>query len=655
MSVTSYFRSAFAIPRDKPALARAQIDIFVRQLPIMYGIIFVSMAAISVTYFQRAPVYLTIYVPALLAIVMIWRIYLFRRVRENADIESIYRRLRSIVIMAALMGTVFSTWSIALYPYGDQYGHGHLIFFMGITSFGCIASMMHFRPAAITLFLFTLVPACFLLQATGQPVVMAVGLNMLLVGGFIIVAISSFYDKFVQSIDDQQALIEKQAETQKLSDINSKLASLDTLTDLPNRRGFFAELEGKLSQKNAMPCGLVVGIMDLDGFKPINDIYGHPMGDKLLIQVAQRLRDRLPQSVYVARLGGDEFGLIFSPGALSDNIMADAERICAELRVPFNMDGFVAQITASLGMSEHRCLNETPETLFEQADYALYHAKEFQNGGAVLFSDAHAETIRQVNGIEKRLRDADLEEELFLAFQPIVDLQSNRVCGLEVLARWDNPVLGSIPPSTFIRAAERAGMINQLTEILFRKALTAAQTWPDDIVMSFNLSPYDIGAPECMLKLIGLFEKSGLSAKRLVFEVTETAVMLDFGRACDTLQNLKTMGAAIALDDFGTGYSSLSHVRQLPLDRLKVDRSFVNGLENDTAARSVMQTILDLCRNLDIECIVEGVETERQLEILTSMGCRYIQGYLFSRPMDADLVVKYLEADRSKLVDVVTL
>jgi predicted signal transduction protein with EAL and GGDEF domain len=264
----------------------------------------------------------------------------------------------------------------------------------------------------------------------------------------------------------------------------------------------------------------------------------------------------------------------------------------------------------------------------------------------VLFSDEHESEIRDLGVIDQNLRSANLEQELSLVFQPIYNTQTKTTLGFEALARWDNAILGNVPPITFIRAAERAGLINEITQILLAKLLATAAFWPDDIRLSFNLSVHDITSPRTIDRIVQMITESGINATRLDFEITETALMHDFDQARETLCRLRAIGCKIALDDFGTGHSSLSYVHQLPLDKIKVDRSFVDNIETEKTSRDVTRTIVDLCRNLDLACVVEGVETAGQQALVTQAGCAVMQGYLFSKPMQLDDTLEFLALER---------
>ncbi|MBL1421511.1 MAG: EAL domain-containing protein [Alphaproteobacteria bacterium] len=442
------------------------------------------------------------------------------------------------------------------------------------------------------------------------------------------------HEKFKNIVKQKATLIRQAQELKQMNTENINLANMDALTRLPNRRSFFYELD-KLTEKYKTEPDrkLVVALLDLDGFKRINDVFGHPAGDDLLVKTGERLKDIVGENIMLARLGGDEFGFIISDPDDIENILAIGENICDAMRQVFHLKEGSIQIGATIGFVEHPSMAPTSQLLFERADYALCYSKQHSKGQPVIFSTEHETIIRNLSNIEYQLREADLEQELSIMLQPIIDTQSHKTMGFETLARWDNAMLGKISPDIFIQAAEQMGIIGKLTTILLRKSLAQACQWPDDLYMSFNLSIYDLSSPQTILSIISIIEKSDFPSHRIVFEITETAVMNDFKQANEALKLLKLQGAKIALDDFGTGYSSLSYVQRMPLDRLKIDRSFITDIATDKHTRNIVRTIFDLCNNLNLRCIVEGVETAEQLAIVNQMGFRYIQGYYFSQPL----------------------
>jgi diguanylate cyclase (GGDEF)-like protein len=385
-----------------------------------------------------------------------------------------------------------------------------------------------------------------------------------------------------------------------------------------------------------------MGVVDLDGFKPVNDLYGHALGDKVLCECADRLRLFELEGVAVARLGGDEFG-VFKSGQLTEaEILAFGARICAALKTPVRVCDAQATVTASIGFA--RCPEDARDAqqLYERADFALYFAKQHRRGEAVLFTPDHETNMRMTARMEQCLRRANLDEEISLEFQPLFDVRDQSIVSFEALARWNSPELGAVPPSLFIPIAERGEIIHALTRAVARKALRAARRWPAHIGVSLNLSARDLLSNSALTRIVAIIESSGVEAPRIDIEVTETSLLTDFDRAEAALNLLKRIGVKISLDDFGTGYSSLSYIHRLPLDKIKIDRSFIQDMHGDGVARDIVKSMIDLIGNLNLHCVTEGVETSEQFEMLRKYGCNVVQGFLFSRPIPQDQVEAFI-------------
>jgi predicted signal transduction protein with EAL and GGDEF domain len=372
----------------------------------------------------------------------------------------------------------------------------------------------------------------------------------------------------------------------------------------------------------------------------------------VLAEVGRRLQQFEDSSVFLARLGGDEFGVLLRGDLSNDDITHRGTEICRVLRLPYHLPDMTARLSASIGFAVSRGSVERIDVLFERADYALYIAKQNSRGKPVIFSTAHEIERLRSGLIEQALAQADLERELSLDFQPIIELPGKHIAGFEALARWTNCTLGMIPPAEFIRRAERSNRILLISEILLERALECAKGWPDHVRVSFNLSTRDIASPEATRRIVEIISASCVPAHRIELEITETALVSDFDVASDSLRLLKQLGVHISLDDFGTGFSSLSYVHRLPLDKIKIDRSFVADIATNTTSQKVVKSVVDLCRNLNLDCVVEGVETEDQVRILSDLGCRKMQGYLFGKPMSVDEVLSFLteESETSTLL-----
>ena len=653
----SHFAAAaqlFRVPADNPDLTRAQFDAFSKQIPLLYFILISSTIAVAYTYVNVAPDWLSMIVPGVLAVLAglrtVWWLRQRRRVRSDADILS---NLRATNWLTLPIGAGFTAWSFALYPYGDAFAKSQVAFYMAVTVIACIFTLMHLRSAALIVTLIVNVPYVVFFLSTGEPTLKAIAVNNLLVSGAMVTVLFICYRDFADLVASRKSLLAQQAATQALSDENFRLANLDSLTELPNRRRFFAELSSAFTDAERRHVRVAVGIIDLDGFKPINDNYGHSVGDRVLIEAGRRIRDVCegfgPQRVEFARLGGDEFGLVVCGDPEDTDLLRLGERIGAQVKLPYQLDTAHTGLSCSIGFASFPDSATSSEALYECADYSLYHAKRHMRGRTVIFSSELEAEIRSRGVIENLLRTADFSTEIDLVFQPIVDAMSEHTAGFEVLARWRSARLGLVSPADFIPAAERIGLIRPLTQALLVRALATARTWPDHIRLSFNLSAHDVCAAEGILPLISIIEKSGMPPRRIDFEITETAVTFDFVRAQQSIATLKAMGCGVSLDDFGTGYSSLSHVHRLPLDKIKIDRSFVSDIKDNPVSYKIIKSLTGLCDDMEIACVVEGVETRAQLDTLRRLGCDFIQGYYFAKPMPGDAIGDYLAKESARL------
>lgn len=637
MTAKSWLKSLFAlftVPAGNPELIAAQITAFSKQLPLLYFVLLANTLFVAATHVNVAPPWLAIYIPAILTVLCIVRIWSWLRVpRLNLAHEAAVARLQSTVLMVGGFGLAFTFWGIALYPYGNTFQQLHVTFFMAITLIACVFCLMHVRAAALLLNLIVLIPYAWFFMSQNQPVLIAIAANVVLVSLTMIMIVITHYRDFARMVEQRTELSRRQVEAERLISENMRLANSDSLTGLPNRRSFFAAIEREIDLARASGAPVAVGLIDLDGFKAVNDLYGHQVGDQLLMEASRRLITYPGWEAFFARLGGDEFGVLLKGAAHQAEVDNFGREICAILRQAYVMPEVTAEISASIGFAIHPDAGDTVERLIENADYALYQAKQKASGTAVIFSLDHAVEIKRLNQVDQLLRNADLDQELSLLYQPIIDLETGRITGAEALARWNNPTLGAVSPVQFIKAAERSNLINRITVLLYRKALMEMQLWPKSVGLSFNLSARDIASHETILHLAAITLKSGINPRRIEFEVTETALMADFDQALSALTRLRNIGLRIALDDFGTGYSSLGYVHRLPLDKVKIDSRFIADIAENRTARSIVKSVIDLARNLGFASLAEGVETEEQAGIIHALGCGFAQGYYFGRPM----------------------
>lgn len=419
------------------------------------------------------------------------------------------------------------------------------------------------------------------------------------------------------------------------------IARTDFLTELPNRRQFYIDLRASLVRigESVTPCSLL--ILDLDRFKAANDGYGHPAGDRLLQLVATRLMTAVRSGDIVARLGGDEFGVIVpheTEGGDSDMVGAlnVADRIVEAMMEPFSLDnGTMVQIGASVGVTHAERGDEGVDLLMQQADLALRRAKADGRGCVRAFDRGIDEEVRARVLLQNDLRRAIADDAILPYFQPLVDMKTERLIGVEMLARWPHPTRGMVPPVAFIPLAEDLGLIGAMTDRLLRRACIAAVHWPDHLTVACNVSALqlrDVGLPAMIDDIL---RDTGFPAHRLEIEVTESALVGDLPLARALLEQLKGLGVRLALDDFGTGYASLKHLHSLPFDKLKIDASFVAAMATDRESGKIVSAVVGLSHSLGLSTVAEGVETEEIASILRELGCDVGQGWLYGRPVPA--------------------
>jgi len=415
-----------------------------------------------------------------------------------------------------------------------------------------------------------------------------------------------------------------------------ELARTDVLTGLDNRRAFGAMLDLATSAAQRGDHGLCVILIDLDGFKDVNDTHGHAAGDAVLTTVAQRLQTVFGAGGSIARLGGDEFAILLSEPWDSGDLGALLTQIGGILAQPLGWRGNTIGIGASIGAARYPDDGRAADDLLHAADIAMYKAKRTGKGGACVFTPDMENERRERRRLEEDLRIAITGSEIRPFYQPIIRFPDATLCGFEVLARWQHPRLGLLAPDTFIRLAEQSGQITALTKALVRQACRDALRMPDYLRLAINISPIQLEEPGLAEALIAIIEGEGLAPSRIEIELTENAVMDDVATAERVLQTFRASGISIALDDFGTGYSSLSNLRRLKFDKLKIDQSFVRTLGDSVESEKLVDAIIGLALSFDMNVTAEGIEDPAVAAMLVTKGCTHGQGYLFGKPLAFD-------------------
>lgn len=637
----------FSVPQNKPELVKAQHSAFQQQMPLLYLILLINTWILVTAFVGSAPELRTFGVPIALTVVCVARLIGWWRRRDQPVGPAKARSdLVKTNILAWILAGTFSWWALSLFPYGTVPMQMHIAFFMVTTVVGCLFCLSHLRSAAMGVMVIFNSAFVGFFASTGDTLFVSLAVNAALICAAMAVILLFNYRDFTSLVESRRVLQEQQAKTLALSNENFRLANLDSLTNLPNRRSFFSTLRERIEEDDGSK--VILGVLDLDGFKPINDTYGHPVGDALLCHLADRITYVGGDAVQLFRLGGDEFALLFNTGDI-DEAKRIGARICHSVRDPLRLTACTARISGTMGLAVYPDMAKNGTELFERTDYAMYRAKRGDGRGDVwVFTEQDEAEIKRGSVVETALKGADLEHELSMVYQPIIDIRSNRTVGFEALARWTNPELGTVSPVEFIPAAERAGLIGDVTIVLLRQALAAAESWPSNIRLSFNLSVVDIASAENLLRITSIIGQSTVSPQRIDLEITETAMVKDFSSFMAAVGALKSIGVCISLDDFGTGFSSLRQVHQLPLDKLKIDRSFVMNVDQNRSSQKIIKSLIALCEDLQLECVVEGVETVDELNAIKELGCELVQGYYYSRPLAQDAVGVFLKQEVGK-------
>lgn len=426
-------------------------------------------------------------------------------------------------------------------------------------------------------------------------------------------------------------------------------ARLDSLTGTPNRTGADELLERQLLRAAEAGGSFAILFLDLDRFKDINDTHGHSTGDALLAEVVRRLSAHLRQDDMLARVGGDEFMAIL-PGANIDTARHTAERLIKTFSETFQVQGKKLQVSCSIGAAVFPTHGNSREDLLKHADIAMYEAKRAGRNRFAMYEERFG-TLRQRRlALQEQLQQALEKNQFLLHYQPILDLQSRRIVAVEALLRWQDENGRQHSAADFVSVAEESGLILTLGEWVLNQACEQAQDWAEagfPLRMAVNLSPRQFQAANLVDQVRCALQRSGLAPAALELEITESTAMDDPESSIRVLTEFRRLGVGIAIDDFGTGYSSLSYLKRIPADKLKIDKSFVDGVASESEDAAIVRSVLALAASLGIETVAEGIEQEAQMQALIDLGCKYGQGYLFSRPLAPEVFAQTFFAPRA--------
>jgi len=447
------------------------------------------------------------------------------------------------------------------------------------------------------------------------------------------------------------AMHEDITERQRAEERVGHMARHDALTDLPNRVLLRERLEHELKRVKRGEC-LAVLCLDLDQFKGVNDTLGHPIGDELLKLVADRLRGCTREPDTIARLGGDEFAIIMTQMQKANDAATLSRRIRESIIKPYQIEGHQIVTDISIGISISPIDGTEPDELLKNADMALYGAKADGRGTYRFFELEMDARMKARRDLEMDLRRALVHKEFELHYQPLVNLQTNEITAFEALLRWKHPTRGTISPADFIPIAEETGLIIPLGEWVLKTACEETVNWPDHVKVAVNLSPTQLTNRNLVDVVKKALAESGLDARRLQLEITETVLLQNTFATLARLHELRKLGAQIALDDFGTGYSSLSYLRSFPFDKIKIDQSFIQDMSNGAEPLAIVNAVAGLAKCLNMISTAEGVETQQQMDTVQSIGCTEMQGYLFSRARPAKEIGQFFPSGAVRAPDV---
>ena len=445
----------------------------------------------------------------------------------------------------------------------------------------------------------------------------------------------------------------KRAEPQSLQVSQNELQAMaysDPLTGLGNRYRLRDKIRMLASERSSDPAPFTVGIANIDGFKPINDLFGVQAGDEILCQVAHRLKACIPDGAVVTRHDGDEFAFVLPLVFERTGAERIGNMIKDVLSAPYDLGDRNVRLSSSFGFAIYPFAGDEFEDLLKSAETALYRSKRRGRGQITVYSREIAQEMKRATQLEQALRNAIIADAIDVHFQPIVRLEEAKVIGFEALARWNDPDLGFVSPAVFVPLAEERGFIDALSEALLRKAAEAALFWPRELFLSFNLSSAQLMDPSTADNILSILSRVGLDPHRLELEITETAVMTSADTAQRIISELQSAGVRISLDDFGTGQSSLGRLRDFTFDKVKIDRAFVSRISSDRPSEHIIKAIVAMCEGLDLEVVAEGIEERAEEEKLRALGCAMGQGYFYGRPADAAATQRYLHENYREIL-----
>lgn len=611
-----------------------------RQVPVIYLLAVTNICGLELA--TGRPLQVGLNFPTFLTLCALVRMIQWLRARQEVSHATMLGRLRETCFLAASLSMAVCVWCLYLIASADAAARMAVILFGGLTAIGTAYGLSALPLAGRLPILVLALPLAAVAFVSTDSRFIGAAMSLVLVAFLVLRLLSAHNLHLTGLITSRTLLAEEQVLAESARQQAVAAATTDFLTGLPNRRAFVDALEAEIRDTRQ---AFAVAVLDLDNFKQINDTLGHPSGDSLLETVASRLKSS-GADVVVARLGGDEFGLLMRNVSSSARARAAGAQILAQVEQVTLINGREVAVAASMGIGLSRNgAGRTPSRMLADADLALYEAKRDQRVNLAIFEPRMEAPHQRRVEIERALRLPKVQEQIQLVFQPIVDLASGRVIASEALARWTNGTLGEVSPAEFVPIAEQLNVIGNISDHLMRQAFAEAARWPASVSLALNLSAVQLCLPGSAGAIIEAMREAGLCSGRLQVEVTETALLADFGRARRNLAQLRSAGVTIVLDDFGAGYSSIGYLRRLTFDQIKLDGALIAAAQESSDGKRLLSAVIGLCKALGVVTVAEHIENEAQHRLVSKLGCEAGQGFWLCEPKSADSVVEYLRAN----------
>lgn len=630
--------SPYRLRTDDIDLLRAQFGEFLRQIPLLYSILALNVIAVMAASWHISASALTRAIPLAFCVVFLTRAVWWwqRKFADFSDAE-IIQHMRNTSVLAAVMAGAVVGWVLFLYPYGTPDDQNRFVFFIAITQISCVFCLMSVRSAALGVATIGITPTIcyFLLVDAGRMWPQSVMFGF--VGLGMVTVLNRYNRSFADLIHSQRDLRLRQLETERLSEDNRQIALTDALSGLPNRRALIARLEGLHVRAQDGPAAVAMLFVDLDGFKQINDTFGHELGDAIIRRISAEFRQLVPSDAVLYRMGGDEFAILFEGAVELAHALTVAEMIQRRLALPVRLAAHEFQLGASIGVALSQHSDADPYELLRQADTAMYRAKAQGGSSTQVYTLEMDEGRTWRQQVEKEIRLGIQRDEFAVHYQPLVDAATGAIIAVEALVRWPGRPAGMLSPDSFIPVAESSGLIHPLGLFVFRRACAELAAHPE-IRLNVNVSPAQFRHPHFEREVAEVLRETRFPTERLQIEITEGYLIDNPDRANRAIASFTDLGVRVTLDDFGSGFASIGYLRKFPFSGIKIDKSLAAGLGSDPKASMLITGMVHLANGLDMAVTAEGIETERQAAMFRLAGCHELQGYHFGMPAPLDQI-----------------